>query len=79
LEAGVIPNNGMTYEHLIGTKVGGSLFDENGHRHSAADLLSYANPNNLDVFIWASVQNIIFNGKLYQSLPYDSLIVYKFA
>lgn len=68
LEAGVTPDNGKTYEHLIGTKEGGSLFDDNGHRHSAADLLSYANPNNLDVLIWASVQKILFKGKILKNI-----------
>ncbi|GKD63352.1 HOTHEAD-like protein [Tanacetum coccineum] len=41
LEAGVLPNNGFTLEHLYGTKVGGSIFDKNGRRHTAADLLEY--------------------------------------
>ncbi|KAF5771318.1 putative glucose-methanol-choline oxidoreductase, FAD/NAD(P)-binding domain superfamily [Helianthus annuus] len=36
LEAGVLPDNGFTYEHIYGTKVGGSIFDQNGKRHTAA-------------------------------------------
>lgn len=60
LEVGVTPYNGETYEHLIGTKVGGSIFDSYGRRHTAADLLTYANPSNLDVYIWASAQRLIF-------------------
>jgi choline dehydrogenase len=59
LEAGVTPYNGLTFEHLIGTKVGGSLFDSNGYRHTAADLLTYANPDNIDVYIWGTVQQIL--------------------
>ncbi|VFQ92595.1 unnamed protein product [Cuscuta campestris] len=39
VEAGVVPYNGGTYEHSVGTKIGNSLFDEDGYRHSAADLL----------------------------------------
>lgn len=54
------PYNGQTYEHLIGTKVGGSLFDSNGHRHTAADLLTYANPNNIDVYLYATAQTLLF-------------------
>ncbi|KAL8538195.1 hypothetical protein ACS0TY_000237 [Phlomoides rotata] len=57
VEAGVSPDNGFTYEHLQGTKIGGSIFDRSGNRHTAADLLEYAdqtmitgmsdNPNNV--------------------------------
>lgn len=60
LEAGVTPYNGQTYEHLVGTKVGGSLFDSNGHRHTAADLLSYANPGNIHVYLYATAQQLLF-------------------
>ncbi|KAJ3683349.1 hypothetical protein LUZ60_013576 [Juncus effusus] len=59
--AGVSPFNGFTYDHLPGTKVGGTIFDENGFRHTAADLLAAANPNNLRVFIHATTQKIIFH------------------
>ncbi|OMO85968.1 hypothetical protein CCACVL1_09889 [Corchorus capsularis] len=44
IQAGVLPDNGFTFDHLYGTKVGGIIFDKNGHRHTAADLLEYANP-----------------------------------
>ncbi|GFZ01250.1 major Facilitator Superfamily with SPX (SYG1/Pho81/XPR1) domain-containing protein [Actinidia rufa] len=40
VEAGVMPYNGFTYEHLVGTKVGGTIFDRQGRRHTAADLCS---------------------------------------
>ncbi|KAL8090020.1 protein HOTHEAD-like [Apium graveolens] len=60
LEAGVLPNNGFTFDHLIGTKIGGSIFDKNGHRHSAADLLEYAHPSNISVHLHAIVQRIMF-------------------
>lgn len=63
LEAGVTPDNGFTYDHIVGTKVGGTLFDQLGKRHSAADLLQYANPEALSVFLYASVHKILFNTK----------------
>lgn len=60
LEAGVTPYNGRTYEHLIGTKIGGSTFDSRGRRHSAADFLTFAEPQNITVFLWANVQQLLF-------------------
>jgi len=61
LEAGVSPYNGYSYDHLYGTKVGGTIFDETGYRHTAADLLAAGNPNNLRVLLHASVNKIVFN------------------
>ncbi|KAJ4950615.1 hypothetical protein NE237_027447 [Protea cynaroides] len=61
LEVGVSPFNGFTYNHIYGTKVGGSIFDKSGRRHTAADLLASANPENLSVFVYATVQKIIFD------------------
>ncbi|KAL8259373.1 hypothetical protein R6Q59_027326 [Mikania micrantha] len=63
LEAGVKHDNGFTYDHIIGTKVGGTIFDENGTRHTAADLLLYANPKGLSVLLHATVQKILFKTK----------------
>lgn len=63
VEVGVTPDNGFSYDHIIGTKVAGTLFDENGTRHSAADLLQYANPKGLSVFLQATVQKISFISK----------------
>uniref|UniRef100_M4CSM1 Glucose-methanol-choline oxidoreductase N-terminal domain-containing protein n=1 Tax=Brassica campestris TaxID=3711 RepID=M4CSM1_BRACM len=63
LEAGVVPYNGFTYEHVHGTKVGGTIFDPDGHRHTAADLLEYANPNTIAVYLHASVHKILFTTK----------------
>ncbi|KAL0714543.1 hypothetical protein Bca4012_021522 [Brassica carinata] len=60
LEAGVVPYNGFTYEHIYGTKVGGTIFDRAGHRHTAADLLEYANPNTIVVYLHASVRKVLF-------------------
>ncbi|XP_031473629.1 protein HOTHEAD-like [Nymphaea colorata] len=60
LEAGVSPFNGFTYDHIYGTKVGGTLFDRRGIRSTAADLLLSGDHENLDVIIRASVQKILF-------------------
>lgn len=60
LEAGVLPNNGFTYEHLHGTKIGGTIFDRRGYRHTAADLLQYADPRRIVVYLHATVQKILF-------------------
>ncbi|KAI3952330.1 hypothetical protein MKX01_005197 [Papaver californicum] len=63
LEVGVVPNNGFTFDHINGTKIGGTIFDRNGHRHSAADLLRYANPKRLTVLLHATVSRILFRPK----------------
>ncbi|KAL1208055.1 Protein HOTHEAD [Cardamine amara subsp. amara] len=49
LEAGESPHNGFTYDHIYGTKIGGTIFDRAGHRHTAANLLEYANPDRIVV------------------------------
>ncbi|KAL6537480.1 hypothetical protein OROMI_026014 [Orobanche minor] len=61
LEAGVSPFHGFTYDHKCGTKVGGTIFDRFGRRHTAADLLASANPENIDVLVHAAVQKIEFD------------------
>lgn len=60
LEVGIVPNNGFTYDHINGTKFGGTIFDRNGHRHTAADLLEYANPKGITVLLHATVHRILF-------------------
>ncbi|KAK9049491.1 hypothetical protein SSX86_031543 [Deinandra increscens subsp. villosa] len=60
LEAGILPDNGFTYEDIYGTKVGGSIFDRNGKRHTAADFLEYADPRNITVYLNATVHQILF-------------------
>lgn len=60
LEAGISPYNGFALDHVEGTKIGGTIFDGNGQRHSAADLLGYyANPSNIQVAVHATVQRVI--------------------
>ncbi|XP_006652668.1 protein HOTHEAD-like [Oryza brachyantha] len=61
LEAGIAPQNGFTFDHLAGTKVGGSIFDAEGRRHTAADLLRYARADGLDLLLRARVAKILFN------------------
>ncbi|KAJ9566732.1 hypothetical protein OSB04_002698 [Centaurea solstitialis] len=63
VDAGVTPDNGFTYEYIMGTKVAGTTFDQNGRRHTAADLLQYANPLGLSVYLHATVGKIIFKTK----------------
>nr|XP_043636572.1 protein HOTHEAD-like [Erigeron canadensis] len=63
LDVGISPDNGFTYEHMYGTKVGGTIFDKYGRRHTAAELLASANPHNIDVLIHAKVQRITFDTK----------------
>ncbi|XP_010685403.2 protein HOTHEAD [Beta vulgaris subsp. vulgaris] len=61
LDVGVSPFNGFTFDHKYGTKISGSTFDEYGRRHTAAELLASANPDNLDIFVLATVQKIAFD------------------
>ncbi|KAH9289933.1 hypothetical protein KI387_034050, partial [Taxus chinensis] len=61
LEAGVLPYNGYTLDHVQGTKIGASLFDNKGKRHTAADLLKYANPENIVVLLNSTVSKLLFN------------------
>lgn len=76
LEVGVLPYNGFTYDHIYGTKVGGVIYDEYGNRHTAADLLEYANPSGLKVLLHASVMKIMFRTKgIYTFILYFSSIL----
>lgn len=61
LQAGVNPYNGFTFDHIKGTKFGGTIFDKNGHRHTAADLLEYADPVRTTVYLFAVAQKILFS------------------
>lgn len=63
LQAGIVPFNGFTYDHMNGTKIGGSIFDREGNRHTAADLLGYANPHGINVLLHATVHKILFKTK----------------
>ncbi|KAL6537367.1 hypothetical protein OROMI_025901 [Orobanche minor] len=59
LEAGIDPYHGFSLDHVVGTKIGGSTFDSSNTRHSAADLLNYANPLNIKVVVRASVERVL--------------------
>ncbi|CAN0891626.1 Protein HOTHEAD, partial [Linum grandiflorum] len=61
VETGIGPYNGFTYAHDYGTKIGGTTFDMMGQRHSAADLLEYARPRNIKVYLHATVTKILFH------------------
>ncbi|KAL9265664.1 HOTHEAD-like protein [Drosera capensis] len=63
VEVGVEPYNGFTYDHIYGTKVGGTIFDSHGHRHSAADLLEYAYSMRTTVYLHATVPKILFDNQ----------------
>ncbi|CAI5994983.1 unnamed protein product [Closterium sp. NIES-64] len=61
LEAGLGPWRGQTPEHVIGTKLANSIFDSNGTRRTAADLLKAGDPARLKVLIYATVQRILLD------------------
>lgn len=44
LHSGVMPYNGVTNEHVVGTQIGGTVFDKKGFRSTAADLLADGDP-----------------------------------
>ncbi|GAB2294063.1 hypothetical protein Dimus_028279 [Dionaea muscipula] len=66
LEVGVDPYNGFTFDHLYGTKIGGTIFDSHGHRHTAADLLEYSYSMRTTVYLHATAHKIIFDIKKFQ-------------
>ncbi|XP_021746840.1 protein HOTHEAD-like isoform X1 [Chenopodium quinoa] len=61
LEAGVLPFNGYTLEHVEGTKLSGTIFDVLGKRHTAADLLGGGNAKNIVVLLNATVSKVFFH------------------
>ncbi|KAL7100120.1 hypothetical protein ACP275_09G127900 [Erythranthe tilingii] len=77
VEIGISPFNGFTYDHLYGTKVGGTIFDRFGRRHTAAELLASANPQNLHVLVHASVQKIVFDTKTTGKNPRAVGVIFK--
>ncbi|KAM7489778.1 hypothetical protein LguiB_027262 [Lonicera macranthoides] len=60
LQSGIRPDNGLTLDHLQGTKIGGSTFDRTGRRHGAVELLSKAKKKNLRVVVHATVERVVF-------------------
>ncbi|KAJ6309039.1 hypothetical protein OIU76_018604 [Salix suchowensis] len=61
LDLGVAPFNGFTYDHVYGTKFGGTIFDRFGRRNTAAELLATADPLKLTVLVHATVQKVLFD------------------
>ncbi|KAI5347644.1 hypothetical protein L3X38_000531 [Prunus dulcis] len=61
LETGFLPDNGFSLDHKEGTRLTGSIFDNNGTRHASDELLSKGNPKNLRVAVHASVEKILFS------------------
>ncbi|KAM7486851.1 hypothetical protein LguiA_002860 [Lonicera macranthoides] len=60
LQSGICPYNGLTLEHLQGTKIFGSTFDRTGRRHGAIELLNKAKKKNLRVVVHATVERLVF-------------------
>ncbi|KAM7486850.1 hypothetical protein LguiA_002859 [Lonicera macranthoides] len=60
LQSGIRPYNGLTLEHLQGTKIFGSIFDRTGRRHGAVELLNKAKKKNLRVVVHATVERVVF-------------------
>nr|GMD32235.1 (R)-mandelonitrile lyase-like [Ipomoea batatas] len=65
LEARVNPYNGFSLHHVLGTKIGASTFDNSGRRHSAVDLLFFANASNIRVGVFATVERILLASTFY--------------
>ncbi|KAL2324489.1 hypothetical protein Fmac_023547 [Flemingia macrophylla] len=79
LEAGVLPYNGFTYDNLHGTKIGGTIFDTEGNRHTAADLLEYADPRRISVYLHATVHKILFKYNIEKRRPQAYGVIFKDA
>ncbi|KAF7810214.1 protein HOTHEAD [Senna tora] len=77
LQSGVVPYNGFTYDHINGTKVGGTIFDRDGHRHTAADLLQHAHPSRISVLLHATVHRILFRSKGASSKPVAHGVIFR--
>ncbi|XVF30290.1 hypothetical protein REPUB_Repub16aG0044100 [Reevesia pubescens] len=76
LEAGILPDNGFTFDHINGTKTAGTILDKNGNRHTAADLLEYANPRRIKVYLNAVVHKITFTMKVGSRPKAEGVIFY---
>ncbi|KAB2626012.1 (R)-mandelonitrile lyase 1-like [Pyrus ussuriensis x Pyrus communis] len=61
LEAGVLPENGFSLDHVPETRITGSTFDNSGTRHAADELLNKGDLDNLRVAVHANVEKILFS------------------
>ncbi|EFJ23347.1 hypothetical protein SELMODRAFT_415708 [Selaginella moellendorffii] len=71
IKAGVTPDNGASYDFQVGTQTGGTIFDDQGTRRPASNLLVYANPRNLDILLHAQVELILFSGDRSYGVKYS--------
>ncbi|KAL5714473.1 choline dehydrogenase [Ranunculus cassubicifolius] len=60
VRAGILPFKGFSLEHVVGTKIAGTTFDQNGKRHCSAHLLKAGEPTRLTVLLNTTVKNLIF-------------------
>ncbi|MED6163998.1 hypothetical protein PIB30_085317, partial [Stylosanthes scabra] len=77
LEVGVLPYNGFSLDHLYGTKIGATIFDKEGNRHTAADLLEYADPRRISVYIHATVHKILFKYNIEKRRPQAYGVIFR--
>ncbi|GJY40700.1 (R)-mandelonitrile lyase-like protein [Tanacetum coccineum] len=61
-------------EHLLGTKVSGSTFDNSGRRHGAVELLNKGHPDNLRIVVHATVDRITFSRSKLLGLAADGVV-----
>ncbi|GJV37425.1 putative reverse transcriptase domain-containing protein [Tanacetum coccineum] len=73
-EAGLIPSNGFSVEHLLGTKVSGSMFDNSGRRHGTVELQNKGHPDNLRIVVHATVDRITFSRSKLLGLAADGVV-----
>ncbi|KAK8521330.1 hypothetical protein V6N13_077440 [Hibiscus sabdariffa] len=78
-EVGLLPFNRVTYDHINGTKIGSTIFDMDDHRHSAADLLEYADPKSIKVYLHATVHKIILTTETVGSRPKAEGVIFEDA
>ncbi|XP_060669618.1 (R)-mandelonitrile lyase 1-like [Ziziphus jujuba] len=74
LEAGVVPDNGFSLDHKIGTKASGSTFDDEGRRHGAVELLNRGELKNLRIAVHATVERIIISSNIASRLGATGVI-----
>ncbi|EXB94930.1 (R)-mandelonitrile lyase 1 [Morus notabilis] len=73
LEAGVGPDNGLSVDHEVGTKIAGSTFDGVGKRYGAVELLNKGDLGNLRVAVHATVETIILSEEGSNMFPFTYL------
>ncbi|KAM1743503.1 hypothetical protein ACFX12_013389 [Malus domestica] len=74
LEAGVLPDNGFSLDHVLGTRITGSTFDNNGTRHAADELLNKGDLDNLRVAVHANVEKILISSTFESNLSARGVI-----